>query len=272
LTTTQKEAQVANGTKTKDARIPDVFANNPVLADLAASYLSTLDEVTEYNATYKVDRKVDPDAPTPNKMLAEAKKVREEDNEANSLLDRWEALYEEIAAHKQRIADYMAGKLGITLVAEVPKPDADATSALREQRKSAVELGKTMAQIATLTGRAQDGEALTSFLSANQLPEVGREGKADFTAETQTAPKYRVDVTARVNGNIVLSGDKGKGFTKAAQYGKQLHPGDNRQHAPSRDDFQKAWESAGNTPEKTVQSEVKFVTPDGVEYTIASRS
>lgn len=253
-------------TETPVNRIPDAL-NVPVLSDFCERYLSVLDEITAYNKSVVAEK----DSQwTAAKVLEKARalgrpeKDEDADKEILTLIEDYEKIVKAVADARTALVNKTAEKLGIQMSA-VADRNPELEGPLKEKRKVAVEIGQQLATIAKLTTNNQASEAVTAFLDANQLPAVGRDQMRSFSADgSKSTPKYRVTITVQKNGETVLTED---GFTKTALALTKLHE---RGKAPKPEDFRKAWEAAGNTPENTVQPTVEFENL-GFHYTITKK-
>lgn len=265
-------ANAASKSRPADERLPDVKGNT-IIQDMMIEYLSTVDEISTFNDKY-VETEKDPDAPTPWKMLGKAKdlereagsrdSLRESDPEVATLLDDWDTVNAAVTDQKDRIGQYMAQRLGIELSPEKPKAPEHEVNSLKDKRTQAANKARTMAMFVQSSSDSQLNTILGEFLERHKLPEVNRRGEWAATGTSAGAYKYRVDVTASRNGEVLFTE---KGFVKAAQAAAKLH---GRGNKPQPQQFRTAWENAGNTPENTVQASVSF-THDGVDYAVSKR-
>lgn len=258
-TDTATKAQPAKKAQ-PEAPVNPFTGSNDVVAGMANDMLAEIQAVSAFNAKY-MEPERDPNAPTQAKMVTQARD--ETTPEILELVNKYDAALTAVNQARETLANSMARKLGVTLAREVPKPEDVELTQVKSQRQRAVDIAKVLEKMASLTA----AEGVAEFLKANPIPEVLRKGSYDPTAETSGTPKYRVTVTATRDGQEILTRTDGQGFTKAAQYSRKFHEKDKALAAP---DFRKAWEAAGNTVEKTVQSPVTF-EHDGVQYSISKR-
>ncbi len=249
-----------------DSRIPGIVAEQSILKNFFERYLEALDEIAAYNKLVLAESESEWNA---TKVLA--KSVEMASNEDANLInqkvkearDAFERISAELSKARRNLIDVTAAELGISLnVTDTRDPEAE--KPLKEKRTLAVEIGKQLKTIAQMTTDESAATAVDEFLVANPMPAIGRDQVRSFTSDGKATPKYRVVVTVKKDGKELLSE---KGFTKAAQQLTNPIFGYERGKAPKSDDLRAAWEKAGNTPEKTVQSTVEF--EDGeLHYTI----
>jgi hypothetical protein len=259
--TSETDSETVTDSEPK-SRIPAPL-NIPVLSDFCARYLNALDEIAEYNKVVLAEKDSEWSAP---KILEKAREFAKSDDGQNvkSAIETWESLIGQAQNARRAILDMTAEKLGIQ-VSAVTDRNPELEGPLKEKRKIAVEIGTQLNTIAGMTTDKTASNAVIEFLKLNPLPAVGRDQTRSFSADGGKAtPKYRVTVEVSKNGEVVLTED---GFTKTALALTKLHE---RGKAPKSDDLRTAWEAAGNTSEKTVQSPVVFENM-GFHYKITKK-
>lgn len=253
---TETEKTETQDSEKTENRIPEIL-NVPILSGFCNQYLTVLDEVAEYN---KLVTAADNAEWTPGKILAKSREfARPADNDVTpdteilAALENWEKLVSEVAAARTALLNTTAEKLGIQLSAVVER-NTETESELKEKRKVAVEIGTQLSMFAKMINDEEASKAVLSFLAANPLPSVGRNQSRSFTDAGASTPKYRVTVEVSKDDKVLFTAD---GFTKASLALPKLnvYP---RGESPKREDFQKVWEAAGNSPEKTVKDTVEF--------------
>lgn len=267
---TTPETEVTE-TETPVQRIPEALANNPILAEFCSRYLSAFDEIAAYNK--EVLTKSDSDW-TQSKVLEQARKLgRPEDPKAKpnadirEVLVAYENAVEAMTFARKALMDTTAKELGISL-SSTSERDPEREAPLKEKRKLAVEIGSQLSMIAKMTNDEAASGAVSDFLGSNPLPAIGRDQVRTFTENGTATPKYRVTVkVVNSDGTVLLEEN---GFTKTALALSQPVFGYERGKSLKSEDLRKAWESAGNTPDKTVQSTVEF-EDNNLHYTITKK-
>lgn len=242
-----------------DNRLDSV--TDPTLRSLGEMYLGYVDQLTAFNAQLEASRKQAAEgAWTPTKLISEAKDHRANDNDVEALISELEKVTEQYEKSRKTLADFMAKKLEVTVVVERPKPDEEEVKRLSENvRQPAVSIGTTMQEIAKHTNDRALAERVTNILTNHPIPQIGRAGTLDVTGATASAKKHRVDVTAIRDGVTLVSGEDGRGFTKAALAVKKFD-----KKGPDAQNFRKVWEDNG---EKDTEFE-----HNGVTYVLKART
>lgn len=249
-------------------RIPEILANSPIFAEFCERYLGVYDEISNYNKEVLASRDSEWNA---GKVLEKArefarptdKNVQPKDD-IKKALEAYEALINETARARKAILDITSNELGITLSATSDRnPETEAP--LKEKRKVAIEIGSNLSTIGKMTNDEKTTEAINTFLAANPMPAIGRDQARVFGDDGKSTPKYRVIVEVSKDGTSLLNV---KGFTAASLALTKPAFGYERGKAIKTDDLRKAWESAGNTPEKTVTNPVEF-EDNGLHFKIS---
>lgn len=262
-----EETPVVESTPEDKPRIP---FEDKIFIDLGTQYLNWVDEINAYNASIlEAERQASENVWTQSKLMKEIKsqarpddKNATPDNEAEKLLSQYENALEAVTSAKQAASKYMADKLGVEMIAEKVKPDENEVARIKEEvRKPLVSLANSFNNVAGFSTDPNIKDKINTFLSDNPIPMVGREGSLDVTKDSAGTPKFRVDVIAERDGKTLISGEDGRGFTKASLSAKKFH---NRGEAPTSEMFRDVYVKAG---EKDTQFEHK-----GVVYILKSRS
>lgn len=239
-------------------RIPEIFAANPMFTSLVTQYLSVYDEIAGYNKTV-IAEKSDSEWTT-GKLLAEARKLASPDEgdpnvDIKSVYDTFERINIELAKARKAVVDATAKFKGISLSSVAAERDPAKEEELKEKRVPAIDIGKNMAMMAGLLNDKEASEAIKDFLGKYQLPAVGRDQSRNFAESGGSTPKYRVRVEVIKNGEVLLTED---GFAKTGLALTQPVFGYERGKALKSDALRTAWESVGNSGDKTVQNVVEF--------------
>lgn len=248
-------------------RIPEALSNNSILAEFCRQYLAVFDEISEYNKEVLAERDAEWNA---GKVLEKARELgrpADANTPANqdikNALEAWEKLVNETARARKSVLDTTSKVLGITLSATSERnPETEAP--LKEKRKIAFEIGTQLSNIAKMTTDENASAAVVEFLANSPLPAVGRDQTRNFGDNEKATPKYRVNVTVSKDGNKLIDE---AGFTKAALALTKYYE---RGKSPKADKLRGMWESAGNSPEKTVTSPVEF-QDNGLHYVITKK-
>ncbi len=249
-----KATEVAKG----DERIPEMLRSNVIFGDFCKRYMESFDEITSYNKEVIAEKDSEWNA---SKVIAEAKKFataeKPEDGDANvkAAVEEWEKALSAALELRKKVLNVTSEKLGINLSA-VSDRDTEKEGALKEKRKLAIEIGKRLADIATLTSDENAGKEINSFLDEYAMPAVGRDQTTSVTSNGGSTPKYRVTVRVLNSDGAEILNERG--FTKAAINLTKPVFGYGRGDAPKAEDLRKAWEAVGNTAENTKQSIVEF--------------
>jgi hypothetical protein len=241
-------------------RTPESLASDSILASFCERYLLALDEIAAYNK--EVLQKSDSDW-TSAKVLEKARELARptsKDVKANETILRALKAFEDAAdtltKTRREVLEITAKDQNIVL-SNTSERDSEREAPLREKRTFAVAIGNQLESIAKMTTNEKATEDVLTFLKDNPLPAIGRDQSRTFGVEEKATPKYRVIVIVKNNDGEKLVEEAG--FTKAANSLTKHYP---RGKSLKTDDLRKAWESAGNTPEKTVVSPVVFEDND----------
>lgn len=252
---------------TPKSRIPEALAASPILGEICSRYLEAVDEITKYNREVLADKDAEWNV---QKVLDKARTLArptEKGAKANtkikSALESWEKLIDQVTLAKKAVVEATAEELGIKLSATAER-NPELEIPLKEKRKLANEIGSQLSMMAEFTNDANAKTTVTQFLEQNPLPAIGRDQVRTFGNDGGTTPKYRVTIEVKKDDEVLLTE---KGFTKTALALTKPAFGYERGKAPKSEDFRKAWEAAGNTPDKTVQSPVEF-DDNGLHFTI----
>lgn len=257
MTTPATAKKTAKDSEVKvEERIPEGLLANPILADFCRQYLSVADLVSTYNAEVVAAKSSDWNA---TKVLEESKRLAEPadanipaNENIKAARKTWSDAVDMMNRAKRAVIEMTAAELGISLSSTVER-NAETEAPLKEKRKLANEIGNQLTAIAKMTSDASASELVTTFLTANPLPVVGRNQVSTFGEAEKATPKYRVNVQViDQDGNVRVNE---AGFTKAALALTKLYE---RGTSPKSDVLRKAWETAGNTPETTVVDPVEF--------------
>jgi len=268
--TSNVPAAKATEKKGPDTRIPNLLSKNSILGDFCQRYIDVFDEITEYNKEVLAERDSEWNA---GKVLEKARELARPtdknvapNDEIKSAIEAYENAVNALAQARKSVLDRTSKELGITLSATADRnPEIEAP--LKEKRKVAIEIGTQLSMIAKMTSDENASEAVTTFLSENALPAIGRDQTRTFGNDGKSTPKYRVHVKVTKDGQEVVSED---GFTKAALALTKPVLGYERGKAPKSDVLREVWEKAGNTGEKTVAPTVEF-DDNGLHFVITKK-
>lgn len=213
-----------------------VFKANAALAGLATTLLDGIEKINAFNEQYPSraaasKAKADDPFGTMWKLIAEGKRWAkgestdelefEEDQydaEALRFSEAVDAASQALNEAREAFANYVADTLGVERQKEAPKPDEDELKAMRKFRsEQLVDLANTMVNVSKFQSDVNLTKELQDWLSANPIPQVYREGApTDVTSESDSAPKYRIDITV-VSSNGETLAEAEKGITKAVQ-------------------------------------------------------
>lgn len=252
-----------------EGKIPSVLAGNPILAEFCKQFLEIVKEIKDYNKVVLAEKDSEW---TGTKVLAKAKEVVSGDTdevkpEIKAAFDKYEAALDAVNKARKVVIDVTAKEFGINL-ASIVERDKEAEAPLKGKRSRAVEIGKQLAGLASLTTDESSKAAVEEFLKNNELPAVGRDQSRNFTeGGSDSTPKYRLKIEVIKDGNVLLSED---GITKTVLKLTQPVFGYERGKALKAEDLRKAWEAAGNKPGKTVQERVEF-TDNELLYVLTAK-
>lgn len=269
-TTTTKANESKTEEPTGKDRIPKLLSEQAIFLEFLSKYLEGYDEVSEYNTRVLGNKDSEWNS---YKILEEARKLaRPTSGEANAnvkdALTVWENLVNEMNRAKQNVIQATAKELGIEYSAGSER-DPEVEVALKEKRKTAINIGEQLTKIADMSMDKNLKEEIVSFLKTYEMPAVGRNQTHSFEVDgSAKTPKYRIKVTVSRNDEVVLEAD---GITKLVQSLPKFYE---RGKSPKADVFRKAWESAGNNIDETKTPTVSFkddsVTPPLV-YTLTKK-
>jgi hypothetical protein len=283
--TSETEAESTEEEEDEEAEANPLTGTNPFpgfMSGFATKILEANSQISAHNVEMtKLAAMAKSAGMSSYQVLSEAKKLArpvEDDTKPNAqiltLLEAYEKAQETLNSARSSLVATTAKSLGVDLAQEAPEPDKDIVEALKVARKSAVAIAKQLVDMASNANPNDPSrKELEAWLAANPILVIGSDRVLDVTDATSGLARYRVDVTASINGQTLTVGTEefkgAKGFTKAAQLASKSGK-HKRGESPDRDDFRKAWEAAGNTPDKTVQSTVDF-TKDEVTYRLVKR-
>lgn len=244
----------------KKPRISEVLSNHAILADFARQYLSVFDEIAKYNEAILAEKNSEWNS---TKVFAKARELgnptdanAKADDNVKSALDKYEEALTAYNKARKDVIDVTSKSLGITLSVGAER-NLETEAPLKEKHKFAVAIGTQLSTIAEMLTDAKISEAVTTFLSENPLPAVGRDQVRSFSTNEKSTPKYRVNVVVKdKDGNVKVDE---AGFTKASFALTKFYE---RGKALKSEDLRNAWEKAGNTPDKTVTNPVEFTDND----------
>lgn len=258
---------VSTTVKTGKDRIPTLLGKQAIFMEFLSTYLDALDEISEYNTQVLVEKDSEWNS---YKILEKARELaRPSTGEANSnikeALEAWETLASEVNRVKQTVLQVTAKELGIDYAAGAERnPEVEAP--LRDKRKTAINIGVQLTQMAGMSMDSKMKDAIVGFLNEYEMPSVGRNQVHSFTAEPNNTPKYRVRISvARQEDGEVLFAEEG--ITKTVQALTKYYP---RGKSLKADTFRSVWEKAGNTMEATPVPTVEFTDNDLV-FTITKK-
>lgn len=237
-------------------RIPETLADNPILSEFCKRYLDVLDEIAKYNEEVLAEKDAEWN---PSKVLEKSKELANPTDanvpanaDIKAARDEWEKIVGQAALARKKVIETTAKALGITLTVTTER-DAETEEGLKQKRKLAVAIGTQLSTIAEMTTDKDASAAVTTFFEKNPLPAIGRDQVRSFGSDGKSTPKYRVHITVSdKDGNVKVSED---GFTKTALALPKYYE---RGKALKSETLRKAWEAAGNTPEKTLVDPVEF--------------
>lgn len=250
-------------------RVPELLSSSPIFNNFCEQYLNASDEIAKYNKAVLAEKDAEW---TPSKVVLKAREITSPEDasvpvneEIKKAIDILDELIAQQAAARQNVIKLAAAELGITLATTVER-NSETEAPLKEKRKLAHAIGKQLSDLGDMSGMPEFKSAINEFLAKNPLPQVGRDQVSNFNeSSTGGTPRYRVTVTVKdSDGKVLVSED---GFTKTALKLPKYY---DRGESPKADKLRAAWESAGNAPGKTVQSEVEF-TDNGMTYTISAK-
>lgn len=247
-------------------RIPESLAKQAIFQEFLSTYLDGFDEISGYNS--KVLTKSDSEWNS-YKIMDKAREMArpvnggEVNDTVKDALEAYETLNTELNRAKQAVLQATAKELGIEFSAGSER-DMDLEAALKEKRKTAINIGDQLTKIAEFTGNEQVKSDIKAFLDKYQMPAVGRNQTHSFSAEGSGTPKYRVKVTVSRDGEELFTED---GFTKTAQSLTKFYE---RGKAPKADKLRAVWENAGNTMDSQPQPRVEFIDND-LTFVITSK-
>jgi hypothetical protein len=256
--------------ETPKNRIPEYLANNPIFAEFCKRYLETFDDISKYNKSVLASK----DSQwTTTKILEKAREMarpteagKEPNKNVLKALEDFERLINEMNVARRAVVDAASKELGIsTVVTDARDPEKEAP--LKEARKTAVELGKQLNLIADMTQDKKSSDEITKFLTDFPLPAIGRDQVHTFGGDTKATPKYRLSIKVAKGDEVLMEGE---GITKTALALSNPKFGYERGKSLSADELRKAWESAGNSSENTVQPTVEF-TDNGLTFTLTKK-
>lgn len=266
--TSSVEETVSPVEETETETVPELLNSNPIFAAMCSRYLDIAKSLAEYNASVLSEKDSEY---SPRNLINKAQELGNptdanvKANEAiKTALNEWEELVIKARQARANLIEVTAKELGIAAPTTVER-DPEVEAKLRDDRKTAFEIGTQLKMIVGFTNDQNTTDVVMNFLEQNPLPAVGRDQSRNFAAEAVNTPKYRVTVTA-VNGN----GDevvRESGFSKAAQALSKFY---DRGQGIKPDALRTVWESAGNTPEKTVQDSVT-TEDNGLTITITKK-
>lgn len=252
-----------------DPRIPEKLATESILASFCVRYLETFDKITEYNKAVLAEKDAEW---SPGKVLEKARELakptdttHEHNAEIKKALDDWERAQTALNLARKAVIEKTAAELGIEMSVTAVR-DADAEAPLKEERKIALDIGKTMDTISQMTTDVSASESVKEFLAANPLPAVGRDQSFTFGSDGSSTPKYRVQVVViRMSDDAKVVDESG--FTKASLALAKFYE---RGKGIKATTLREVWEKAGNTGDKTVQDNVTF-EDNGLRFTITKK-
>lgn len=260
---------------------------DPMLSINAQKYLDHIAEIEAHNKyVAELERHHKENLHTPGGLLGKAKAWYTNgderlNNELRELLDKYDALQEEVTKLTRAAAEKVASIEGVEIAAEKPKPSPDRVEELRSKRATAQKIGQILADMVALTGEPGGDlvDTYTNFLRANPVPAIGRDSswtassKLDLSSGGTGAgsPKYRIRITAYdADGEIAMAGKEPmhnlESVTKAVNAAAKRHgrrkddSGKTVSNGPSADHFRRVFEENG-------KSECAFEYGEGSLYT-----
>ena len=249
-------------------RIPDALTANPILEDFAKQYLAILDKIVTYNKDVLAEKDSEWNS---FKVLEKAREMGrptdknvEADKAIADALTKWESLVAEVNLAKRSVIELTSKELGITLSATNERnPEIEAP--LKVERNRAVEIGKQLAMLGSMTTDKNATAVIEEFLGKNGLPAIGRDQVKVFGSDSEkSTPKYRVNVVVKNADGEELVNEAG--FTKAGLTVAKYYE---RGAGIKPEKMREAWEAAGNDGTKVV-SPVQFVD-NGLTFTITKK-
>lgn len=213
-----------------------VFKANAALAGLATTLLDGIEKINAFNEQYPSKSavskaKADDPFGTMWKLIAEGKRWSkgettdemefeegQYDADALALAEAVDAASQALNEARENFANYVADTLGVERQKEAPKPDEEELKAMRKFRsEQLVDLANTMVNVSKFQSDPALTKELQDWLSSNPIPPVYRDSAPlDVTSESESAPKYRIDISVTdADGNVLAENERG--ITKAVQ-------------------------------------------------------